>query len=92
MSFLKPDSAKKAFDDEKVRSFEESGRFKHRYDYFDWRPWDGNGYIKSYYDVKTADGKIIEFCRPNGGIMRKGDLCFDESSNVMVRLSSTLPF
>jgi hypothetical protein len=92
MSFLKADEAKKAFDDERIKSFETGGRFKHRYDYFDWRPWDGNGYIKSYYDVKQADGKVIEFCQPNAGVMRKGDLRFDETSGVMVRLSSTMPY
>lgn len=91
MSFIKVDKAKKAFDDEKIRSFESSGH-KHNYDYFDWRPWSGNNYIKSYYDVKLADGQIIEFCQPNGGIMRKGDRRFDESSGVMIRLSSTMPY
>uniref|UniRef100_A0AAU7PGY8 Uncharacterized protein n=1 Tax=Burkholderia phage vB_BgluM-SURPRISE13 TaxID=3159457 RepID=A0AAU7PGY8_9VIRU len=92
MSFLKADPSKKAFDDERIRSFESGGRHRHRYDYFDWRPFDGNGYIKSFYDVKTADGKIIEFCQPNAGVMRKGDLRFDGTSGVMVRLSSSMPY
>lgn len=91
-AFLKVDPAKRAFDDEKIKSFESGSRHKHGYDYFDWRTFNGNNYIKSFYDVKLSDGKIIEFCQPNAGVMRKGDLRFDESSGVKVRLSSTMPY
>ncbi len=84
-------SLKKEYDAEKIKGFEADGRHKHAYDYEEWRVWTGNNYIKSYYDVKLPDGSIIHHCWANAGVLRKGFDAFMDSSNVLVRLSSSYP-
>lgn len=92
METIEVNQTKRTIDAAKIESFESSGRFKHGYDYVEWRDWNGNNYIKSYYDVMMPDGSIVKHVRPNAGILHVGNLRLDKDSGVKVRLSSDLPY
>lgn len=82
---------KRRTDAARIESMKSAG-ITHIYDYGVWREWTGNNYIKSWYDILLADGRIIYHVRPNAGLMRSGPLVFDEKSNVKVRLSEDFPY
>lgn len=77
---------KRRMDSGKIIKMNASGE-THAYDYDEWRPWTGNNYIKSQYDLMLPNGKIIMHQYPNAGMFRVGVLVFDKESNVKVRLS-----
>lgn len=65
----------------------------HPYNYDEWVLWTGNQYIKSYYTVKRADGSIVEYARPNAGMLfgYHGEIIPEMEKNVMVKLADTFP-
>lgn len=70
------------------KKIEEYGpNFVHDYSQDEWRPWTGNNYIKSHYDILLPDGTIIEHQWPNAGFIRE----FEGGDNIMVKLSDTHP-
>lgn len=79
---------KKRNDSKKIAAFESDGRHKHGYDYEEWRPWTGNNYIKSYYDVLLENGTIIYHLWPNAGSLNRGKHFYDVDSGVKARLSA----
>lgn len=90
MTDPKPNS-KIAWDLKKIRDMEASGT-THAYNHTDWRPWTGNNYIKSYYDVTLSNGIVLKHILPNAGLLRRGKMILDKESGVFVRLSTDLPF
>ena len=82
---------KREMDSVKIIKFNATG-FTHGYSYDEWRPWNGNNYIKSYHDLLLPNGKIIMHQWPNAGMFRVGVLVFDKESNVKVRLSKGYPY
>ena len=84
---------KRRMDEEKIQK--RASQFEHIYDKDEWRPWTGNNYIKSWYDVMLPDGTVIEHFWPNAGNLNhyRGQYVFDENrSDIKVRLSSIDPY
>lgn len=79
---------KRAFDAELIEAMLAKGR-PHLYTYDEWRPWTGDGYIFSYYDVMTKKGEVIPYMRPMNGKLYNRELCFTEHDEIMVRLSGS---
>lgn len=84
---------KRELDKTKIANLQASGH-EHIYTYDEFRPWTGNNYIKSHYDVQLQDGTIVEYCYPNAGMMNAPDgrKFSGEDGGVKVRLSNSIPY
>lgn len=84
---------KRQIDAEKIADFERHGH-KHLYNYDEWVDWTSNNYIKSWYTVKLADGTIIDFARPNAGVLcgYTGREVRPKEKGVMVKLADVFPW
>lgn len=82
---------KRKLDAERIARYM-SEKNPHAYDYVEFRPWTGNGYIKSWYDLLLEDGRIIEHVWPNAGQIRVGKVIYTKESNVQIRLSEDSPY
>lgn len=78
-------------DERKIKDMADSGH-PHQYDRVEFRPWTGNGYIKSWYELQKEDGTIIPFVWPNAGIFQHQGVRYDASSNVKIRLAVQWPY
>jgi hypothetical protein len=57
----------------------------------EFKPYKGH-YHKTWYDIRTMQGEIVEHCWPNDGAMCCGDgRMFTEADNIECRLSLTHP-
>lgn len=82
---------KRKLDAERIERYM-SEKYPHLYDYVEFRPWTGSGYIKSWYDLRLEDGTIIEHVWPNAGQIRVGKVIYTGESNVQIRLSDDDPY
>lgn len=80
---------KRKHDEEMIAEWRQRYGIEHQYSFDTWTPWTGNGYIKSWYDLRFPDGTILRNKWPNAGVFLTSRGRIDETSGVEVRLSQT---
>jgi len=67
--------------------------YQHDYSFDEWRQWNGENYVKIWYDVLLSCGMIVKGCWPNAGLLidTSTGRQWSAADNVQVRISRTLP-